>query len=604
MKAIYSNNYIKMNAEKQRRREKSMRNSIIPYVPLPQCVEHIAHFFKPSILPTSDFRLLTIFLLICLTTFTAFAQAPIKKEVEVVKPYEPTVSDANKISVLPQVKDTVTIRPAFNYNIVPMMVSTEYSVPSINAAKMLAMPIPKLYKSYLKLGYGNYASPLAEVYINSLRSKKYSAGAFLKHNSSKGDVTLANNRSVYGGYAESQAGVFGKRFLKKSYLFADAGVRGNTNYRYGYNPAIDTVLEKGEIRQSYLLASVNTGIHSLNTDSSKLTYHVGFGYDYFKERENRAENNLRVEGKFNRMYEGKMFGVNTSFDISNRNKMLDSTGNVNSLFILNPWVGLSSPEYRLQAGLNINFDKQNGKLKPHIYPKAEFQFNAVKDVLIAFVGVSGTIKKHSYRDIAYENPYVNPNLLVDNSNAKLSFYGGIKGSLGNKASYILKVDFSDIDNQYFFVNDTTTKLRNQFTVVYNNATVFNGYAEINYDFSESLTIGAKGNIYRYTLDTEQYAWHMPTYDLTISSKYSLRNKILLNLDILALGKRYAKEYSLTETSKTLSAVLDFNLGVEYRYTKILSAWIRLNNITASKYYTWNQYPAQRFNLVVGISYSL
>jgi len=73
----------------------------------------------------------------------AFSQTPIKKEVEVVKPYEPTVSDANKINVLPQIKDSVTIRPAFNYSIVPMMVNTEYNVPAINAARMLAMPITK-----------------------------------------------------------------------------------------------------------------------------------------------------------------------------------------------------------------------------------------------------------------------------------------------------------------------------------------------------------------------------------------------------------------------------------------------------------------------------
>lgn len=559
-----------------------------------------------SILPDSGFRI-SLFLLsaFLLLNTLVFSQTPIKKEVEVVKPYEPTVSDANKISILPQVKDSVIIRPSFNYNIVPMMVSTEYNVPSINAAKMLAMPIPKLYKSYLKLGYGNYTSPLAEVYINSLRSKKYTAGIFLRHQSSKGNVTLENDRSVYGGYSETSAEVFGKRFLKKSYLFADAGVRGNTVYRYGYDPTLNILpLENGDIRQSYFLANVNTGIHSLNTDSSKLTYHIGLGYNYFKEREKRIENNIKINGQFNKLYQGKMFGINTSFDLLKRNDMLDSTGNSNSLFVLNPWIGISSQDYRLQLGFNANFDKQDGTLKPHIYPKAEFQFNVVKDVLIPYVGISGQIKNHSYRDIAFENPFINPHLLVKNSNVKTSFYGGVKGSLGAKASYVLKIDLSHIDNQYFFVNDTTIRLRNQFTVVYDNVDLFTGYAEINYDFSESLLFGVKGNIYKYTLDKEQYAWHKPTYDLTFSSKYNLRNKILVNLDVLALGKRYAKEFSKTLTSKELSGIVDFNIGLEYRYTKILSGWIHFNNITAAKYYTWNQYPAQRFNLMLGFTYSL
>jgi hypothetical protein len=75
---------------------------------------------------------------------------------------------------------------------------------------------------------------------------------------------------------------------------------------------------------------------------------------------------------------------------------------------------------------------------------------------------------------------------------------------------------------------------------------------------------------------------------------------------LELGERYAKIYNQTRNGsyKTIPSVLDFNFGAEYRYTKILSFWLHLNNFTASKYYIWNQYPAQRFNMMVGMSYSL
>jgi hypothetical protein len=546
----------------------------------------------------------TFFSMFLLCYSTAYSQTPIKKEVEVVKPYDPVVSDANKINSLPQMKDSVTIHPAFNYHIAPMMVNTEYNVPSINAAKMLAMPIPKLYKSYIQLGYGNYATPLAEVYVNSLRSKKFTAGLFLRHQSSNGNVTLENKRSVFGGYSGTSGEVFGKTYLEKSYIYADASVRGNTVYRYGYNPAIDTLVMKGNLKQAYLLTSIHAGLHSLNTDSSVLTYHVGFGYNHFRDKDKRAENGVKIEGKFNKQFEGKMFGINTSLEVLNRNNKLDTAGYGNSLFVLNPWVGISSEEYRLQLGCNASFDKQNGTLKAHLYPKAELQFNAVKDILIPFVGIYGQINNHSYRDVASENPYINPMLLVKNSNDKFSFYGGLKGSLGDKASYIVKVDFSRIDNQYFFVNDTSSRLQNMFAVVYDDGTLFNGYAEITYDYSENLSFGLKGNMYRYTIDHELYAWHKPASDLTITSKYNLRNKILVNLDVLALGKRYAKVYSNTMTSKELSGVLDLNIGLEYRYTKILSAWIHFNNLAASKYYMWNQYPAQRFNLMVGITYSL
>jgi len=95
----------------------------------------------------------------------------------------------------------------------------------------------------------------------------------------------------------------------------------------------------------------------------------------------------------------------------------------------------------------------------------------------------------------------------------------------------------------------------------------------------------------------------------LSARYNLRNKILVDIDILGLGKRYAKEFNAGEhnpplLTKELPSVLDFNLGIEYRYTKILSLWLRLNNFTGSKYYVWDQYPSQRFNLMAGFTYSL
>ncbi|HEY4787481.1 MAG TPA: hypothetical protein VIH57_15590 [Bacteroidales bacterium] len=545
------------------------------------------------------------FLLIC---NIAFSQTPIKKEVEVVKPYEPVVSDAYKINILPKINDSVTIKPIVQYSITPTMLNTEYQVNPINAARMLSMPLQKLYKSYLKLGFGNYTTPLAEAYIGSLRSKTHSVGFFFRHQSSAGKVTLDNDAKVNAGYSETSGELFGKKFFKSSYLYGDGSLSGNTVFRYGYDPKItDTVLEKGDIRQNYLLAKLNVGLRSTNSDSSKLNYHVDLGYNYFRDRVNHAENNIDINGQFSKRHKTSMLGLNASYDLLKPNSILDSTKSANSLLGLNPWVGFSTSDYRLQLGLNMCFENQDNTFNLRLYPDAEFQFIAVKDVIIPFLGLTGGVKNHSYRDIAYENPFIRPDLKVRNSNMKLNFYGGLKGSLGAKASYVLKFDYSSLDDQYFFMNDTSTVLRNQFTVVYSSVDIFTEHAEVNYDVSDHLTLGLKTNFYQYNLVTEQQAWHRPSYDMALSARYNLRNKILVDFDILGLGKRYAKEFAQNSTNPTikeLPSVLDFNLGLEYRYTKILSVWLKFNNFTASKYYVWNQYPSQRFNLMAGFTYSL
>jgi hypothetical protein len=561
------------------------------------------------LLPTAYFKnLITIAIFLVFTLFlletTVNAQTPLKKEVEVVKPYEPVVSDANKINVLPKISDSVVIKPNIQYNITPIMVNTEYQVSAINAAKMMNMPISKLYKNYIKLGFGNYTSPLAELYVNSSRSKKHTAGIFLKHQSSAGKLKLENGDKVFAGYSETSGELFGRKFFKNSYLYANGGARGNTVYDYGYYPKLDTALEKGDIRQNYFLANANAGIRSTNSDSTKLNYDIGLKYNFFQDRVKHGENNINIAAQLRQLFlTDKLFGINVNYNLLKRNEKLDSTGYANSLLVLDPWVGMSSPDYRLKGGLKFCFQTQNNTLKISFIPYGEFQFAAVKDVLIPFVGLNGQVNTHSYQDIAFENPYIHPGLLVKNSVTR-DIYGGLKGSLGAKASYILKVDFAKLKDQYFFVNDSLSTLRNTFTVVYDNGDKFNGYAEVNYDYSEHLSFAAKANYYKYTLEHQAYAWHKPDFDFTFSTIYNLRNKILINFDVLAVGNRYAKEYSVNQKTKSLAGVVDFNLGVEYRYTKILSAWIRLYNFTAAKYYEWNQYPTQQFNVMVGFTYSL
>ncbi|MCK4750895.1 MAG: hypothetical protein KAT15_27745, partial [Bacteroidales bacterium] len=53
------------------------------------------------------------------------AQDVIDKEIVVVKPYQPSLSDAFKINVLPRISDSISIRPSFDYSIEPKKFETQ-----------------------------------------------------------------------------------------------------------------------------------------------------------------------------------------------------------------------------------------------------------------------------------------------------------------------------------------------------------------------------------------------------------------------------------------------------------------------------------------------
>ncbi|NJK94107.1 MAG: hypothetical protein HC905_03480 [Bacteroidales bacterium] len=162
-----------------------------------------------------------------------------------VKPYQPVISDAFKINVLPKINDSVIIRPNFEYGITSTKVETGFEVTPIGAAKMSQGTLPKLYKTYFKLGLGNYSSAYGELFINNLRSRKGTGGIYYKHYSSSGKVKLENDKKVFAGYSDNDASVYGKRFLKKAELFGDLNFNSKTVHHYGYRSTLDTSLEKG-----------------------------------------------------------------------------------------------------------------------------------------------------------------------------------------------------------------------------------------------------------------------------------------------------------------------------------------------------------------------
>ena len=84
-------------------------------------------------------------------------------------------------------------------------------------------------------------------------------------------------------------------------------------------------------------------------------------------------------------------------------------------------------------------------------------------------------------------------------------------------------------------------------------------------------------------------------------------KIIIKADVYVIGDQYAltqiKDNNVYKTEPILlKSVGNINLGAEYRYSKMLSFFANFNNIANMRYYRWEKYPSQRFNLMVGLTF--
>src|SRR5665811_1373536 len=156
----------------------------------------------------------------------------LKREVTLYNPYKPSLPESKKKSFLPDMNDTSKVRPDFRYDIKTTPFLPEYTISPIKAASLLPDPLPKLYKSFVNIGFGNYITPLAEISITNERSKKGSIGFYARHYSSSGKIKLQNDKKVFAGFMDNDASLFGRKFFRKSIL--ESSLDFNQKNRYAY----------------------------------------------------------------------------------------------------------------------------------------------------------------------------------------------------------------------------------------------------------------------------------------------------------------------------------------------------------------------------------
>ena len=464
---------------------------------------------------------------------------------------------------------------------------------------------------------GTYTSPLAEINVNNLRSKNTILGFYAKSESSFSDIKLEDYQKKNASYSDDIAQGYGKYIMKAITISGDAGVKYNMVNYYGYNTALPDSF-KDNTKQCFLLMNGKVKVESNINDSNKLRYVVNAKYDYFTDLYRTKvffddyEKGFNINGAFNKKVNKYEFSLSTGLMSYGKSSSFDSVKN--TIFVFNPSFSFHDSLFKILLGINTATEINPKKDTFYIYPCVNIQFIRFKEVFIPYIGMDGNLEANTFQKIATENPFIMPLLNVQNTNHQIILFAGLKGSLTRKIEYNIKVSYSAISNQYFFINDpsnrfvfgkdSTNKSNNQFVVVYDNIKIVNYLVELSYFALPKLYFYFKGNYNQFTMDKELEPWEMPTLTMDLQARYNLRNKIIIKGDITYISDRYAKSFTNPLGYNKLSSVTDGNLSVEYRKTKELSFFINLNNIAASTYYQWNQYPTHRFQLVAGLTYSL
>jgi hypothetical protein len=539
---------------------------------------------------------------------------PYNEEITVVAPFDPIIPDAFKISRNPAISDTLSAVPVMNYSVMPRRADVTPVIEPLPAVKLLAEPLSKLYRNYLRAGAGNNASLYGELTMSSLRSKTYLVSIHLKHQSSAGKI------QDFGppGNSKNEAEASVVRYFDEHSLSGKAFYERDGFHLYGFRPADypDTVISADELKQHFFTTGASIGFASHYKADDKVNHNLVLDYAHtggsIGQKEDQVKFSAALDRKFDLLKLGKpqILGLSAGYSYLNQQDTALRTGS--GILLFNPYMKASYNEYSFMAGFIVNISTDS-VTKGHLYPMAEARLELIPGGLNVFAGISGGLERTSLRRFTEENLYLSPVTPWNYTNDKFRIYGGFQSNISRSFNFNGTLSSSTYENFPFFVTDTAAFLLNSFTLVYDNVNAVKIRGEFEYVKSERLRLSLTGEYNHYKTSGQEYAWYKPTWVFEFSGRYDLQKKIVVTARASINSAVWAPvpvnaSIALTPDAyilepQQLKGWADISLGTEYRFTKALSFWLNFNNLAATKYFRWYNYRSYGFNLLGGASYS-
>lgn len=529
-----------------------------------------------------------------------------------------TISPSYRIADKPSVVDTVVPIPNINYPLLSRTMTTEISIDDIEASKVRIVPkLDKLYPGYMRLGIGNYANPLGEFYYNSVRDRRTAYGVHINHHSAFRNI----NNYAPSTFDDTQAKLFGEFFTSRFKIESQIDYLNNGYHYYGIQDSTDAISSDSVRNRVQGIAGNFRFSNFERKDSAKLLYTIHTAYDYFHEFD-PEETNLNARNTnfiigTEMAYKLKAQVYTAAFAVKyNKYKFADGNPNVladfwynnnNTIIQLKPVISSYGDKWKVTYGVDLNFDIVSDE-PFKVVPIIEGKYSLFNDMFIPYAGIGGGVKQNTFKTLNRFNPFINSELELRNTR-ELKFYGGIKGTLSKTLSFNAQVHSTTFSGLPLFVNDTASSIWSdyyQFDVIYDKVSAFGINGSISYQSSEKLKIDLIAAYNRYSGVNEVYVWNLPEIDITFRGSYNLYDKIYVKTDLQLLGGRRNPEglfvTDATDEDFDLGFVADANLHLEYRYNKRISAFLQFNNLAAQKYFRWNRYPVQGFQVLGGVTF--
>ena len=574
-------------------------------------------------------RYIILYAAMAAVAVTAWSTAPaqnktgMNKQVEVTKMYVPDVAPAYKLSIEPDMTDTVKMRPDIDYSITPLSWQTNLTTEKFRPATITYWEFNRPRNFYLKAGAGYPFLSEGDFYASTQNPDTGFLTFYVNHNGrydnvknffgERHDSRTMNNRAGLnlGWYAGKRIleGDFSydmdeyRRYAGGSYLYTD---RRAEDFASAIGDKVATGWLRGKIRfgdDFEDLSRVNFDITlrgSMFSDRSVQRIMGTFEpaslyFDDVRFGENTYGGSAAIARKFGRHTIRADVDFDARVGAKNYGDYGDNTLRAGLRY------GLEGRAVDFLVGADYIFDRlrQDDKASHYVTPYLRLRFNVSrKGHFVPFIEADGKLLNNSWLSLSRINPYLIAGTTADNTmqyNARVGFAGNVAG---DRLAYRVILGLSLAEKDIFWYAQDYM----WFGVENGRRNTLYADAELTYRPVNNfiLTVGATGRTFSMKSPLDN---HIPKFEGRARAEYNYRKWTFgVKADMAGvsywtnkIGENNADWHTFKKSFST-----DLTACVEWNYRSDIGFYLEGRNLLNRPLYPFAYYNTYGLSGVFGV----
>ena len=488
---------------------------------------------------------------------------------------------------------------SFNYQSLDRYMYTDYKPRPPKIRPLEPLRKEDYNDNMIKLGFGRYITPLAQLYLNSGEDRYSNYGLEFNHLSAHNDeVEFRKFRQDYGN-------IYGSYQNKFNQIGGLLHVYNTQYFNYADTTAISTLdAFEDSIKMSYTHVDLTGYIKTLVNPDLPYAYNIAANIQLHQDKRDNSEFHATIKPSGSLLFTDQV-SLNTDIQFTYTKADINSVSQNRTYFTLSPVLQYQNDQLLIKAG--INFDSYNNDIDPEsesfFGPEVELNFAVVPEELTAFAGYTGGIQYNTLYNLMADNRFLGRDVEILPSIEKLHVYGGIRGNVASRFNYSAKVFFKRIENQPIF---TVPIDGAYFSTSYDSLMeVLGVHAELNFILNETTRLGAAINYNNYTLSNEDgdlpKYFHAPPLKFEAFGTYTWNDQLVVKATASFLSKTPMTQ-DAGEDIIYRNDLLLLNLGMDYRIVPRFSVFLNINNLLNTNYQRWHNYDERPVDILGGFSF--